>query len=915
MLATLLFTVLQVSATTAAESERLVHASGDSVRIVTAVRTAEPPAVDGQLAEAAWSSAPAISGFVQENPEQGEPATQRTEVRILYDDEAIYIGARLFEMDPSDIRATLTRRDQSSASDRFTVALDSYHDHQTTMSFSVNPLGVRGDAIGSDDQHAFDDSWDPVWEAATGRDAEGWIAEMRIPLSQLRFPQKAAQVWGINLYRLSVVRQEQDVFALVRQNEIGVASRYAHVVGITGIPSPRRLEVAPYASASFETANALPGNPFFDGSELSVGYGIDLKYGVTSNLTLDATINPDFGQVEADPAELNLTVFETFFQERRPFFVEGSQIFDFGGSCSNICLGLQPIFFYSRRIGRAPSLGPTMAPVSAAAFDTLISGPFTDVPANTRILGAAKLTGKLSSGTSIGFLHAETDHAFGRVYAAGRVAGNPRLLRYRDELEPRGHHSVGRIIQDFRGGATSLGALVTHVARELDSPRLADRMPERSLAGGLDWRHRWNDNRFTLAGQVGWSRIEGSAAAIERAQLSSARYYRRPDANYVELDTTRTSLSGYNVSTDLAYNAKSGFNFGFSGSVVSPGFELNDLGFLPAADERSGLLRAGWSRPEPGDVIQYQEFDTFVAGSWNTGGTHLGTTVGLGSFIGLQNNWRGSMFLMYAPRGLDDNLTRGGPLAVRPSYRSGNFNFGSDRSRAVSFSVFGNLRRTEFGGGFSTGSVDVLWRPATNVQLSVGPSYSVSRSEAFYTATIDDAEAAATFGRRYVFAESEQRSLGLTTRMSYTFTPALSFQLYMQPFTASAEFSGFKELRRPREFDFLVYGRDDGSTIQQNTQAPGCARAGACHTVDPDGGTSENAFVIADPDVSFRSLRGTAVLRWEYRPGATFFAVWTQSRSDNDHTGQFGGAGDIPDLFALPGENIFLLKATYWFSR
>ena len=909
----LAFVALQLPASPEVDTTRLAHANGIPVPIVRAVRAERPPVIDGHLDDEAWSSAPLITEFWQRNPKEGEPATQRTEVRILYDNDALYVGARLYESDPSVIRAELTRRDAGSSSDLFTVDLDTYHDHQTSMRFFVNPLGVRGDGITSNDQDYADRSWDPVWLAATQRDSLGWNAEMRIPLSQLRFPPRAHQVWGVNFYRYSQSRQESAAFVLVRQNEQGTASRFAHLVGISDVPAPRRVELAPYARASLETRRPVPGDPFFDGSELTSGYGLDLKYGVTSNLTLDATFNPDFGQVEADPAELNLSVFETFFSERRPFFLEGAQIFNFGG-CSGFCFSFQPDFFYSRRIGRSPTLFPSAE--RAFRMGTVTRGPFMDVPASTPILGAAKLTGKLPSGTSIGLLHAETGDVHGMVHAEVETDGGEVTLRYRDQIEPAGHHSIARLRQDFRGGATTLGIILTHVARDLDTPALQARLNDRALAGGLDWQHRWRQNRFNFRGQVGWSTIHGSPEAITRAQTSSARYYQRPDIDYVELDPTRTSLSGYTGGAGLTYNASSGFNFGLSASTVSPGFEINDAGIMFSADNRTGGVHVGWQRPKPGRIVRFQGFDAYVAQDWNSGWTPIGGSGGAGGFIGLQNNWHGSVFMNYSPEALSATLTRGGPLMTRPAQRSINVFLGTDDRKQVSASGFTFLQRTEAGGRRLSGNISVNWRPATHVQLTLGPNASMSRTDAFYAAAVTDPGATATFGRRYIFAQSEQRSLGVTTRLNYTFTPDLTFQLYMQPFTASAAYTGFKELRRPRSYEFLRYGVDDGSTIAPETAEPGCEQQGACYRVDPDGAAgATSSFVLANPDIAFRSLRGTAVLRWEYLPGATVFAVWTQRRSDSDRSGEFGGVRDIPDLFSLPAENVFLLKASYWFSR
>ena len=387
------------------------HPNGVRAPRVRAVRTDRPPSIDGRLDDAVWRAAPAYSSFLQSTPTEGAPAAQPTEVRILYDDAAIYIAARMSESDPTKIRRELTRRDQGGDGDILIVALDSYHDHLGAFGFALNPSGVRLDAITSKDEENWDFSWDPVWQGASQIDSAGWTAEMRIPLSQLRFPPRAEQVWGVNFFRNQSIRKEENSFVLVKQSERGFASRFAHLVGISGIPTPRRLEALPYVRGQAETRRAVAGDPFFDGSEFTQAIGMDVKYGVTSNLTLDATVNPDFGQVEADPAELNLTAFETFFQEKRPFFVEGAQIFDFGAECNNFCFVGAPTLFYSRRIGRQPSLDPRLPFIGTGSDRRAVHevmNSFTDAPSHSPILGAAKITGQLIGGTSIGLLHAET---------------------------------------------------------------------------------------------------------------------------------------------------------------------------------------------------------------------------------------------------------------------------------------------------------------------------------------------------------------------------------------------------------------------------------------------------------------------------------------------------------------------------
>ncbi|MDQ3948775.1 MAG: carbohydrate binding family 9 domain-containing protein [Gemmatimonadota bacterium] len=881
---------------------------------VTAVRASRAPAIDGKLAEEDWQRAPAVTDLVQLYPKEGEAASERTEVRVLYDDVAIYVGARMFERDPDKIRAELSRRDDFTPSDLFGVALDTYHDHQTSMLFIVNPLGVRFDQLTSNDQGDGDSSWDPVWEVATSIDGDGWTAELRIPLSQLRFAPRAEQVWGVLFVRDMSSRNERVAFPLLRQSENGFASRFAHLVGIRGVPTPKRVELLPYARTQVESRRATPGDPFFAGREANYAAGLDFKYGLTSNVTVDATVNPDFGQVEADPAELNLSVFETFFEERRPFFVEGAQIFAFGRA-GGFSIGPGTVF-YSRRIGRAPTLAPSLSRARAAG-DSVV-GPFTDVPKSASILGAAKVSGKLARGTSIGFLHAETgrvmgtvdaEQLFGRRAADGTLAVERREhVRYRDELEPRGHYSVGRLRQDLRNGQTTVGAIYTQVLRDLQTPRLDSLFRRTAQAAGVDWQHRWAENRFNLTGYAVWSSIRGSPTAIAAAQRSSARYYQRPDQDYARYDSTRASLDGATATTKLRYDGRNGFGFGVQGNVTTPGYELNDVGFLTRADTRGIFASANWGTPKPTRRFRRVAVEGGYSSEWNSGGDRTGVGGNLNLVAILQNNWGGFVSVGARGRSLSPFATRGGPLIVSSPGRSVSFNLWSDERQKVSGSAYVFLFRSDVGTRSNDGGVFVTWRPVHNTSFSVGPSYSDQREMGHLVTKVADTLATATFGTRYVFGTLSQRTLSMRVRTNVTFTPALSLQLYAEPFTSGAAVSSLRELLRPRSFDFEYYERAPDASVTRDA-------SGNYTVVLARSGQEVTRFTVSNPDQSFRSLRGSGVLRWEYRPGATFFAVWTHNRGRFETGGSYRGLSDLGSLLQLPPENVFLLKVNYWFSR
>jgi hypothetical protein len=887
MLAAIALFQTALAAHPAADSSALRHADGRIPPTVTAIRVTRPPALDGRLDDAAWQNVPVVDGFRQIDPTEGAAASESTTVRIVYDDDAIYVGARLYDDEPSKIVRRLGRRDDDLQSDMFYVDFDSYHDHRTAFEFAVNPAGVKQDDITSNDFFRGDRSWEPVWDVATAVDSLGWAVEMRIPFSQLRFPNQREQLWGIQFFRSVFRKGELSQLAFVPKNESGYASRFAHLVGLRDVPAPRRLEVLPYTlgRGSYDAARA-PGNPFDDGSKYLGGAGVDLKYGLTSNLTLDASINPDFGQVEQDPAFVNLTAFEHFFEERRPFFVEGASIFDFGGTGPYVGFGGTPQYFYSRRIGRVPELAPSVP-----------DGGFVDVPATTTILGAAKLTGKSAGGWSLGLLDAVTGSEHARLDSAG--------TRSRVPVEPLSNYFVARVNREI-AGRTGFGFLASAVQRRQDEPAFLALRRGAYMAAG-DLFHRWDNNTYVLRASVGATHVTGDTVAIQETQLASSRYYGRPDASYLRFDPGRTSLNG--VSADMSVTKEGGnTNWALGLSTTTPGFEINDLGFQRRVDRISGAVFLGHRWTRPGKVFRQASVSINTGPSWNYGGNVIQLSAGASVFGQLLNYWGGSLFATRQQQVVDDRLTRGGPLALVPAAWSVGTHVFSDQRQPVNGSVFAFYSHDAAGSWNLELSPELSVHPSSAVVLRLGPSYSVGRAKAQFLEAVPDTLAARTFGVRYVFGELSSHLIDLTMRLNVTFTPTLSFQLYAQPFAFAADYSQIQELRAARTFDFTVYGRDAGSTIAYDA-------AEALYTIDPDGAGPSDPLSLGNPNFRVRSLLTNAVLRWEYRPGSTLFLVWTQSRAGAFADPTFDVAQDLGrQLFHDPPNNVLLVKLNYWLS-
>ncbi len=854
--------------------------------------------VDGSLDEPLWQSAPAATDFRQSQPREGEPATQRTEVRFVLDGEALYIGARMFDsLGGAGVRTRLARRDQVRGdADELDIIFDTFHDHLGRTRVVVTPAGVRADAYGPGGAGE-DYSWDPIWEAKTRIDSLGWTAELRIPLSQLRFPGDSLQTWGLQIVRLASRVNEWSHWAWWPNNESGGPMRYGHLEDLAIARVPRGLEVLPYVVGQQTRRGTYDAtDPFQSRTEELARVGVDLTYRLTSNLTLSATVNPDFGQVEVDPAVVNLGVFETFFSERRPFFVEGAGLFRFGGlscfSCSNAS-GLSML--HSRRIGRTPQ-------GAGAAF---AAGPYADLPDATTILGAAKITGRTPSGWSVGVLDAVT----ARERATVQV--DPTTTRS-VEVEPFTNYFAARIARDLRGGNTQVRGMVTSVVRDLNDSALADRLNRHSEVLGVEVENWFRSRRWRLISMVAVSQVSGDTGAIQRAQLSSARYFQRPDRQpggnglfTDRYDPTLTAMRGFAAYSRLSREAGNWIGDAQI-NVRSPGFEANDLAFNTRMDFiwLNGNIRRRWTRP----TSLYRYFQVGMGGQYETNfdGDFAGSPQIHGSmYLEAPSNWYVSWYGHVRPQRLDERLTRGGPAVSRPADWYFSPSVGTDSRRAVVLNGYGWVSRNtermlDAGVGLSA-----QVRPASNVSLTFGPSWSHLISRHQFVTSLADSTATSFYGRRYVFADLDQISLSLDTRINVTFSPTLSLEVFAQPLLTSGGYRAFKEFARPRSADKLVYGRNIGTIGYVDTTRT--------YTVDPDGAAGAAApFTFSNPDFTFRSLRGNAILRWEFRPGSTLYLVWQQARQSQDAASRVRVGDDLDRLFAAPADNVFLVKVSYW---
>jgi hypothetical protein len=847
-----------------------------------AVRRSGAISVDGKLDEASWTAAPRQSGFVQRFPKDASKPSVETHFSIQYDDEAIFVGVWADDPQPELIRALLTRRDVDAPADAVTIAFDSYHDRRTAYAFQLNAAGVQRDMLMFDDTNQ-DDTWDAVWTGNVAVTPQGWTAEYRIPLSQLRFASTENQEWGLQIVRLIGRTGEQDSWSPWPRSAPQVVSKFG-VVAIDNLRAGRRLELLPYATTGIDRMPIEDGDPLNDQYGWRRNIGLDLKYGLGSAFTLSATINPDFGQVEADPSKVNLSANELFFAEKRPFFLEGIDLFKLPiGNSDNSVEGA----FYSRRIGAAPGEPDT-------DFD------YIKAPQATTIYGAAKLTGKTKTGWSVGVLDAVTGQEKAETFlAATEDPGDPGALRSNPVVAPLTNYAIARVKRDLNDGKTSIGMSATAVHRKLDDDRLAALLHDQAYTGGLQLQHRWADNSWTANVNLLGSWVHGSREAIAETQQGSRHYFQRPDASDVEFDPNRTSLSGLGAKWMVGQlgDAKH-WRFGTGGDLRTPGLELNDAGFQFNSDRVIPFIWGQYRNDEPSKHVLNWQFNSDIF--WiHTFEPRL-TDYGLESNGNIQfaNYW--SMFGGWniVQGRWNVNALRGGPALRTGMQLFGYWGGQTDNRKPVWFSIntYGSHNRAsgQIYGGIDLGATI---QARSNLDVFIGPSIFYRNDPMQYVDEVSDAADQSHF----VFGRIRETDLSMTVRVNWTFSPHLTLQAYAQPFIASGRYSELKDVDNPSaeryadRFHVFAPGElmlaDDTYTAMRN----------------------DSSFSFDRPDFNFRQLRSTVVLRWEYRPGSTVFAIWSHGRtSDAFDDGRFRFGRDLGDLGAAASENIVMVKANYW---
>jgi hypothetical protein len=807
-------------------------------------KAAHAHVVSGVVAETDWQQAELLTSFVQREPSEGTPATYQTEARVIADSSTLHVLVNATDPDPEKIVGYLTRRDEDSQSDWIHIFIDSYHDRRTGYQFAVNSAGVKRDAYWFNDDND-DDSWDAVWDVKVSRSPTGWSAEFRIPYSQLRFSDGSKGDIGFAVVRYVPRINETSSWPLIARSKNGLISQLANLDGVSPSGASKRLELSPYSVATAVTKPEQRDNPLHKTFNKNLSAGLDLKYAITPALSLAATVNPDFGQVEADPAVVNLSAFETFFQERRPFFIEGSGTYRW--DCNDDC-----ILFYSRRIGREPRGSPSLG-----------DGEYSNQPLQTTILGAAKLTGRVGA-FSVGGLVAATQEEFADI-----AFGSSRRA---EAVEPRSLFSVTRLRREY-ADQSSLGFIMTTTTRSLTGPVSFN--PDSAFTGGMDYDWRIG-RRFSLNGYWAGSTVRGNEGAIAGLQRSNVHSFQRPDAEHVEFDPAADAISGHAGAVNFSKISGERTRFNFTTTYKSPGFDVNDLGFMQRADVFSTFawLQMRWEKP--GRFVRTKNINFNHWRSHNFDGDRISLGGNINSHWSFQNNWNTGFGINFNTRNLDDRRTRGGP-AGNGNNGAGYWHYlGTDQRKRVHFGLDSNFYSDGHGHNWGL-SPNFTFKPTVALSTQFGISLNKNIDDSQWVGAVNRDE-----GTHYVFGHLNQTTTSMTTRVNYTLTPNLSLQVYAQPFVSAGDYENFRE---------MVNGR----ALRYDDRYAPFAYGG-------------------NPDFRFLSFRTTNVMRWEFKPGSTLFVVWQQGRDQSLPDGTFSFGRNYADVFSTPSTNTILVKLAYWLN-
>ena len=848
--------------------------------VYTTHRIVNEPKIDGILNDIIWNKGNWEGNFTQREPIDGVPATQKTFFKVFFTDNYIYVAVKAMDTQADSIDSRLVRRDEQEG-DMIGVHFDSYHDLRTSFSFMVNAAGVKSDVLFSNNGDEWDENWNPIWLVKTSKDSEGWYAEIKIPLSQLRFSKKDNKVWGFNVARFIYRSEELSFWSPVPRTTSGFVHNYGELRGISALKPKRILEIAPYASIGLETSEKEEGNPYETGSKMLYGLGLDGKIGITNDFVLDFTFNPDFGQVEADPSQVNLTAFEVYQREQRPFFIEGGNILNFKVTPGNHD-GARDNLFYSRRVGRTPQYYPDVS-----------DSEYVDFPMVTKILGALKVTGKTKNGLSVGVMESITREEKASISKAG--------VEREESVEPLTNYFVARVQQDINKGNTIIGGEFNATNRSISSKNLLF-LPKNAYSGGLDFAQYWSDRRYFFKFTFVGSNISGDSLSMIDRQTASQHNYQRPDADYLTLDSSITSLSGYGGNFAIGKNVETGWNYGANLSWRSPGLSLNDMGYLRNADKIVQSANVEYKITKPQLFYRNISLGIVQWQGWDFGGNP--TFSGGFAFTQLQfkNQWTLEVNSDVDFNIHDNYKLRGGPSFHQPGRVNVRANIETNQTKKFymdfgfrqAWGEFGYYRKNAWDAGFT-------YRPIDALSVAFHPNVYSTRDDLQY---VDEANY--NGNPRYILGQLDQMTLVLRFYVNFNLTPDLTIQYFGSPFISSGAYTNFKMVTNASA---KLYG---DRTHEYTSNEISFNSAADVYEIDENqDGTTD--YQIENPDFNFKQFQSNLVIRWEFTPGSMVYLVWSQNKTNYDGLGTFDFSHDMDQLFSTVPTNVFMIKLSYRF--
>lgn len=863
-------TFLNITALNITEKSDSSKSNRKQKRIYTTSRIKSPtPAIDGKLNDQCWIKDGTWAGnFTQWIPNEGAKPSQPTELKVLYDDKNIYVAIRAYDSEPEKMNQKAGRRDEFSG-DIVGITFDSYHDHRTGFEFDVTLAGQKIDLVLTNS--GWDVNWNAVWYGKSAIEDSAWTAEFEIPLSQLRYSSDDEQIWGMHCWRWIDRFQEESDWEPQSSTGAGILYQFGELHGIKGLPQFRHIEIMPYTLGKVNTYKAEKNNPYKNtGNTWSGNLGLDAKIGISSNFTADISVNPDFGQVESDPSVMNLTAFETFYEEKRPFFLEGKNIFTFDIGNSSL--------FYTRRIGQAPSYQPDLR-----------TNEYIDYPDNTTILSAIKLSGKTSNGLAVGILQSLTANEKASVNYLGKEK--------EITVEPLTNYLITRIQQDYNEGNTVLGGIFTSANRFIKNSNL-NFMNKNAYSAGLDLLHHWNDKEFYVDAKLVGSYINGSTDAIGILQKSSARYYQRPDANHLDLDKNLTSLSGYGGRISVGKGSVGLWRYSATVNWRSPGLDFNDLGYMNTADIINENNDVSYFVNQPVSIFRTYTISLNQFNNWDFGRNHLSSGVELSLYFEFLNNWAVSNSFNFTSQALDTRILRGGNAMLVPPVWTDEIYFRTDPSKKFTFELNTNFSSAQNSRlKYFEVQPEISYIPISTLNLSMNIFYSSNTDNLQYITEKD-----VNNESRYVLGKIDQHTLSFTFRIDYNITPEFSIQYYGSPFASVGKYSEFKIVSNPKS---------DNYSERYKTISP--FLTGNIYNIS-ENSNSQIDYTFDNPDFNFFQFRSNLVLRWEYLPGSQIYLVWSQDRTNFLMPGQNSVSESLDKLRNVYPDNIFLVKLNYWFT-